>query len=865
MVVDLLDRQVELDAIAAAVERAATGHGSTVLVSGEAGIGKTSLVRSFQAAPGGARILTGTCEDLFTPRPLGPLLEAARATQGPLSEALRAPVDQNWLYAAVADELGAPPSPTVLVIEDAHWADGATIDVLRFLTSRVHTLPAVVMITFRNDELGTGHPLRSLLGGLSSAEATRLTLHRLSARSVSRMAATSGVDHDELFRLTGGNPFFVSEVLAFPEQSVPPTVVDAVLARVSALPADVQAALGLVAVVPSGVEVDLLRRLVDDLAPIALAEQAGVVEVRGGVVGFRHELARRAVVQSVPAIRQLMLNADVLDVLLHSEDPDPFRVLHHAREAANDEVVVDYGLVAALSASRMGAHRQAAACYQEVLSRGQLLEPARRARVAEAYAWALSNSNELDPAAGAAAEAVDGWHSVGDAAHLVRALVTLSRQQWLTESTAASLASAERALNLTASDLESEQHAIARLNLGGLLVVLDREEAGLTHLDRALELAERLRLPHLVALSHNYRGSGRLQLGDRGGEAELLGSIDLARSLDNHEFVLRAYYNLVEGLWRLGDLDRAAEHLAATEDYVRDRDFPVYTYMCRARRLRLAGRAGRWDEAAAGLLELVADREPGMIGRETLPFLARLRVRQGDPDAASLLDQAGEHVRRAAVLEWSVPVGLACIEHAWLTDDPDAAAPYPTMLLERTDRAGMLEQRGELMRYLCRLGLRGETFPGCPERYAAGIAGDWQEAARLWAEVGDPYERALELMESEQEDPLLEAIGILDGLGARPAADLARRRLRTLGVTRLPSRPSSSTRANPAGLTNRQVEILRLVGTGMSNAEIAGALVVSVRTVDHHVSAILHKLGTSNRREASARIAALGLDEADGP
>src|SRR3954447_2846417 len=841
------------------------GHGSTVLVAGEAGIGKTSLLRSFQAAPGRARILSGTCEDLFMPRPLGPLLEAARATHGPLAEALRAPVDQNWLYAAVADELGAPPSPTVLVIEDTHWADGATIDVLRFLTARIHSLPAVVVISFRNDELGAGHPLRTLLGGLSSADATRLTLHRLSARSVSRMAAASGVDRDELFRLTGGNPFFVSEVLACPDQTVPPTVVDAVLVRVAALPADVQAALDLVAVVPSGVEVDLLRRLVADLAPVALAEQAGVVEVRDGVVGFRHELARRAVVQSVPAIRQLMLNAEVLDVLLRGEDPDPFRVLHHAREAANDEVVVDYGLVAALSASRMGAHRQAAACYEEVLSRGQLLEPARRARVAEAYAWALSNSNQLDPAAGAAAEAVDGWHSLGDTAHLVRGLVTLSRQQWLTENTAASLASAERAVSLTAHDLESEQHAIARLNLGGLLVVLDREEAGLTHLDRALDLAQRLRLPHLVALCHDYRGSARLQLGDRGGEAELLESVDLARSLDNHEFVLRAYYNLVEGFWRLGDLDRAAEHLAATEDYVRDRDFPVYTYMCRARRLRLAGRAGRWDEAAAGLLELVADREPGMIGRETLPFLARLRVRQGHPDAESLLDQAQEHVRRAGVLEWKVPAGIACIEHGWLTDDPDEATPYATMLLGQTDRAGMLEQRGELMRYLCRLGLPGETFPGCPERYAAGIAGDWEEAARLWGLAGDPYERALELMESEQEEPLLEAIGILDGLGARPAADRARRRLRALGVTRLPSRPSSSTRDNPAGLTNRQVEILRLVGTGMSNAEIAATLVVSVRTVDHHVSAILHKLGTSNRREASARIGSLGLDEPHGP
>jgi DNA-binding CsgD family transcriptional regulator len=250
-----------------------------------------------------------------------------------------------------------------------------------------------------------------------------------------------------------------------------------------------------------------------------------------------------------------------------------------------------------------------------------------------------------------------------------------------------------------------------------------------------------------------------------------------------------------------------------------------------------------------------------MIGRETLPFITRIRVRQGHGDAPRLLEEAEAHVRRADSLEWSVPVGMARIEHAWLTADPAAATPYSTMLLELTDRPGMLEQRGELMRYLTRLGLPAEAFPGCPDRYAAGIAGDWQEAARLWAEAGDPYERALDLLESYQEQPLVEAVTILDGLGAVPAARHARSRLRALGVTRLPSRPLPTTRGNPAGLTNRQVEILRLVGTGRSNAEIAAELVVSVRTVDHHVSAILRKLGTSNRREASARIGALGLDD----
>jgi DNA-binding NarL/FixJ family response regulator len=125
--------------------------------------------------------------------------------------------------------------------------------------------------------------------------------------------------------------------------------------------------------------------------------------------------------------------------------------------------------------------------------------------------------------------------------------------------------------------------------------------------------------------------------------------------------------------------------------------------------------------------------------------------------------------------------------------------------------------------------------------------------------VGDPYERALELLDSGEAEPTLEALTVLDGLGARPGATLARRRLRDLGVVQVPRGPAAATRSNPAGLTERQAEILRLLAAGMTNAEIAARLVVSVRTVDHHVSAVLQKLGVATRREAAAAVATLGL------
>ena len=341
----LLERQAELEMLGTAVERAGAGRGSAVLVLGEAGIGKTSLVHAFLAAAAGrARVLAGACEDLLTPRALGPLRDAARsAAGGPLAAALSPDADPDLVFAAVCDELAAPPSPAVLVVEDVHWADGATLDVLRYLGTRVQGLPAVLLMTYRDDALARDHPLRGVLGALGSTAASRLRLTPLTSDAVRAMAAPTNLDPGELFQLTGGNPFFVSEVLANPGEVVPPTVVDAVLARVRTLSQAAQTALDRLAVIPSGAEVGLLRVLVGDLAPVAEAERAGVVEVRGDLVAFRHELARRAVAESLPASVRLDLNAEVLRALLSRPGQRPVpgpaprgrgrrrRRRHHAR------------------------------------------------------------------------------------------------------------------------------------------------------------------------------------------------------------------------------------------------------------------------------------------------------------------------------------------------------------------------------------------------------------------------------------------------------------------------------------------------------------------------------------------------------
>ena len=159
-----------------------------------------------------------------------------------------------------------------------------------------------------------------------------------------------------------------------------------------------------------------------------------------------------------------------------------------------------------------------------------------------------------------------------------------------------------------------------------------------------------------------------------------------------------------------------------------------------------------------------------------------------------------------------------------------------------------------------RLGEPVEVHQGCPEEFAADLRGDWRAAAAAWERVGDPFERAVQLLDSGAVEPTLEALAVFDELGAKPAALLARRRLRDLGVRQVPRGPQATTRANPAGLTGRQLEILGLLADGLTNAEIAARLVVSVRTVDHHVSSVLQKLNVPTRREAAELAARLSVE-----
>jgi DNA-binding CsgD family transcriptional regulator/tetratricopeptide (TPR) repeat protein len=859
--VELLERDEQVASLQALLDEVSSGDGRLALVSGEAGAGKSALLRRFSdLVSGRADVLWGSCDPLSSPRPLGPLVDVAPQVGAGIGELLHAG-DRERVFDATLTALRTRTRPAVFVIEDIHWADASTLDFLRFVGRRLDGTPTLLVVSYRDDQLSATDPVRLILGDLaSSAPVTRLPVPPLSPDAVAVLAAGTGVDPRELHCQTSGNAFFVTEVVAA-GGGLPSSVADVVTARVSRLPPEARHALETAAVLGVRSEPSVLLGMAgvrSDAVDVCVS--MGMLAFDPPTFVFRHELVRQAVLDRLAPRRLAELHAAALAVLREESDAVRHlaRLADHAEHAGDAVAVVEFASAAGDSAASLKAHREAAFQYARALRFLPASADADlRVRLLTRRSFECLLSDLVDEAIESTRQAIEILTDLGRMREAGDQWTLLARLVWTNGRRLDADEALARAMEILEALPPGPELAMAYARRASLEMLAGHEGDAVSWGNRAIALAEQTGATAALVNSLNSVGAAMLVAGDRAGEDFLIRSLREALAADLEDDVARAYTNLAAGTSALLQMDRAIQYTEEGMAYCSDHDLHAARLCLHSSYMELLMHTGEWARATEESLQLLQHHEWSRTTKILYGIVvARIRARQGESDW-QLLDESLEHALPTQELQFLGAVALARAEARWLDGTPELVRDEVAKAYDLALGCDDPVMRSELAFWMWRAGELVEPPAGTVRPYALHIAGDFRGAADAWSAVGMPYQAAVALADSDDEDDLREAVAIFDRLGARPMLARTSQRLRSLGFGRVPRGARASTRENPAGLTARELEVLELVAEGLRNAQIASRLCLSEKTVGHHVSAVLAKLDVSSRGEAAERAGTL--------